>query len=59
MNDPVDGFAVECEEQEVLLTLSNRYGSVETYRFDRPTAYRIGRALMDCSEDDPQLDQYG
>jgi hypothetical protein len=46
VDEPVDGFSVEKQDDQVVLTLSNRYGTVDVYHFSLDDAAEIGLAMV-------------
>jgi hypothetical protein len=51
---PVDGFAIESTADWVRLTLSNRYGDIDTFQFDKQDALWLGVALIQHAEVEPE-----
>jgi hypothetical protein len=45
VDEPVDGYTIEREEEAVLITFSNRYGEAETFRFTLESVRKFSDAL--------------
>jgi hypothetical protein len=44
-SEPVDGYSVEHEGQDILLLFFNRYGHYDLYRFTQQDAEKVAAAL--------------
>lgn len=51
MCEPVDGYTVERDGDEVILILVSRYGTGEEYHFTVGDAKTVGTALVEAAED--------